>query len=253
MYRNQYHIVQDQILWNSRARQSLDCDTIHIYKSNLSPSIEEVKSWESILSEDEILRASKFHFMKDKNRYIKARGVTRTIIGSYLEMDPKDVYFKYSPFGKPSINGQHLHFNISHAQQYGLFAFSRTGDIGVDVELVKPEIDFDKLVSRFFSPSEAQVILGLDKNLKAEYFCKCWTRKESFIKAHGMGLSMPLDCFEVSILDKEKVLLKSLDWVGESHKNWNTMSFEIDTNVIGAFTYKGEQLAAKFIDFDLGI
>ncbi len=71
------------------------------------------------LSPDEIERALRFHFEKDRNRFVTGRGLLREALGWLLEADPASIVFSYGERGKPqladSINGQFLHFNVSHS------------------------------------------------------------------------------------------------------------------------------------------
>jgi len=57
----------------------------------------------------------------------------------------------------------------------------------------------EELAEQFFSPSEIKSLQQADPLDRLDRFYRCWTRKEAFVKAHGEGLSIPLDSFSVSI------------------------------------------------------
>ena len=124
----------------------------------------------------------------------------RLLIGKYLEINPAEISFQYSEFGKPGIaNNNSLQFNISHSQNIALFAFTKKFNIGVDVEFVNPDIEVKEIAENFFSTNEIRIYLPYLREQQTLGFFNCWTRKEAFIKAVGEGLSFPLDKFEVSL------------------------------------------------------
>jgi len=233
-------------LWRKSSSQVLkELGEVHVWKANLNASDEEVASFWKLLSKYERDRAKRFYFKKDRVHFIKSRATLKTLLGEYLELDPREITFQYTTFGKPFLENESLQFNVSHAGGHGLFAFTLEHLIGVDIEKIESGIEFEKLVSRFFSKNEARIILSLNDDQKAKAFFKCWTRKEAFIKAHGEGLSMPLDRFEVSILDSEKVSLKKVDWKEEKAEDWSMVSFEPEDGWVGALAVKG---AIKKVD-----
>lgn len=143
-----------------------------------------------------------FHFSVDRHRFIVAHGVLRLLLAGYLKRDANDLGFITNEFGKPSLvsgQGEHLKFNLSHSHSLGLFAFARNREIGVDVERVQPEFAALPVARYFFAPEEVSELQLLDPKLRVAGFFNCWTRKESYIKARGMGLSLSLDSFQVSL------------------------------------------------------
>src|ERR1700693_1086388 len=96
--------------------------------------------WRQLLSSDELARASRFHFSRDRQRFVAARAVLRRILASYLAADPNPLSFSYSTKEKPSLGPVHvgsgITFNVSHSRGIALLAFSRRREIGIDVEKV---------------------------------------------------------------------------------------------------------------------
>jgi len=157
---------------------------------------EESHGW---LAPDEISRAERFHFDRDRRRFSLTRAALRRLLGSYLGVSPQEVFFRYNEYGKPYLDGWDLEFNVSHSNDVALIGLVRGADIGVDVERIRPGYPGHEIASRFFSKSETD---GLSAVADAEYalaFFRCWTRKEACVKAHGHGLSIPLDAFDVPI------------------------------------------------------
>lgn len=155
------------------------------------------------LSADERERAMRFHFEKDRRRYIAARGALRQILGKYLGMEPREIRFVYSPYGKPALapemNGDDLRFNLSHAGGMALYALTCGRDIGVDIEQIRDEVDYEEIARTFFSPAELSSLGQIPASRRREVFFQYWTRKEAFLKATGEGLSFPSERVDVLV------------------------------------------------------
>src|SRR5258708_7381983 len=138
----------------------------------------------ALLSQDELNRASRFHFEKDRTAFILARGFLRTMLGRYL--DGEEVHFVYGSYGKPALDRAGPSFNLSHTNGLVMLGLTLENGIGVDVERIRPIENRDAIAERYFSRSEYGQVLS------DEAFFQCWTRKEAYIKAVGGGLSIPL-------------------------------------------------------------
>ena len=165
---------------------------------------------ESVLSSHERERADRFHFDRDRRRFVCARGVLRSLIGEYLSVSPRDLAFSYGEHGKPALSGPHggaLTFNVSHSHELALIAIARDVELGVDVEAVRPMQDADDIASRFFSAREVVSLRALPAATRDTAFFTCWTRKEAYLKALGSGLALPLDGFDVTFAPGEPATL----------------------------------------------
>jgi len=155
-----------------------------------------------VLSPGEIARASRFHFEKDRTRFICCRSALRCLLGDYLGVRAAELLFEYSTNGKPQLspdqNPRALHFNLSHSGNIALIAVGTELSLGVDIEKIRPDVDAAALAERFFSPSERAGLRALPPHLRVPGFYACWTRKEAFLKATGSGLSFPLADFSVT-------------------------------------------------------
>lgn len=225
-------------------------DEAHIWRADLEFNARFQSSFFKILSPDEKSRADKFRFAKDSRNFIIARGILRSLIGKYLEIDPAKIFFHYTEFGKPAIAGNHsLQFNISHAQNIALFAFIRKFNIGVDVEFVNPQIEVKDIATNFFSANEISKLLALPGNQHTLGFFNCWTRKEAFIKAVGEGLSFPLDQFEVSLEPDKPAKLLATNWEPEAVSKWSIYSISPGANFVGSVAIEGLVEDVKFWDW----
>jgi 4'-phosphopantetheinyl transferase len=149
------------------------------------------------LSPDEIARARRFHFDRDRRRFCVSRAILRRLLGSYIGVSPRDVHFSYGEYGKPCLESWDVGFNVSHSNDLALIGIVRGGDIGVDIEYIRPDYPTDEVAARFFSTAETRGLSEVADAERALAFFRCWTRKEACIKAHGRGLSIPLDAFSV--------------------------------------------------------
>jgi 4'-phosphopantetheinyl transferase len=156
---------------------------------------------ETLLSTEERARAARFHFDRDRNRFIAARGHLRELLGAMLGVPPAEIKFSYNAYGKPETAG--LQFNVSHSEWMALMAISRSRVVGVDIERKNRAFVDDRIPERFFSPAEVQALRALPEGQQTEAFFNCWTRKEAYVKARGLGLSLALDSFDVSLAPGE--------------------------------------------------
>ncbi len=189
----------------------LTCDEVHVWRAALDQSPSLVARLFYSLATDERERAEGFYFHKDREHFIVARGLLRAILGRYLTIDPAQLRFNYSSYGKPSLpsesGGDALRFNLSHSHGLALYAFTRGREVGIDLERVRPDVADGQIAERFFSPREVAMLCELPVKKQTQAFFNCWTRKEAYIKARGEGLSLPLNQFDVSLAPGEPARL----------------------------------------------
>jgi 4'-phosphopantetheinyl transferase len=201
-------------------------DAVHVWRIALEVGNPLLTRLREILTDDERRRAARFHFEKDRHHFTAARGTMRILLAGYLARPPEEVRFAYSNYGKPRLADEsNLRFNLTHSHGLALLAVTRGREIGVDVERLREmERDGEQLAERFFSPREAAVLRSLPTRLRREAFFHCWTRKEAYIKAHGMGLSLPLDQFEVSLHPDEPAALLATQHDPPEVQRWSLRS-----------------------------
>ena len=186
-----------------------------------------------LLSEDEDIRANRFHFPRHKRRFTVARAVLRLILSRYLKVAPSSLIFTTNKYGKPLlVNDPSWHFNISHSGEMALLAVSKHHPMGIDLEYFS-ERPYEGIAKSLFSPKEIQTLEQAARHLKPLIFFHTWSQKESFIKACGMGLSYPTQQFDVPILDNDnQPILDELN--GDL---WQITSFMPEVACSGAICY----------------
>jgi 4'-phosphopantetheinyl transferase len=198
-------------------------------------------------------RAARFHFQKDRERFMIARGALRVILGRYLNMEPSQVQFSYGPHGKPALAGEcavdALCFNASHSHELVLCAVTRGSNIGVDVEHVRTGMDAEEIAERFFSSQEIATLRSLPPERKQEAFFACWTRKEAYIKARGDGLGIPLDSFSVSFSPGEPAALLGVQGHPEETSRWSLWELNPDPSYAAALAVEGRKRRLRFWQF----
>jgi 4'-phosphopantetheinyl transferase len=173
-------------------------------------------------------------FEKDRRRFIVARGTLRMILGRYLNLAPKELQFEYLARGKPVLCAGALRFNLSHSHEMALYAITRSLEVGIDIEYIRPIAETGKLAEQFFSPAEQAELGGLPSNKKlASFFCG-WTRKEAYIKARGDGMAYPLDHFSVSMDCEQPASLLTVKDAPQEAARWSLYDINPAPGYIGA-------------------
>ncbi len=188
----------------------LGTDEVHVWSLRL------VDGSLSDLDESERSRAARFRFATDRSRFVAAHSILRRILAGYLQARSADLRFHHNPWGKPCLRGSDLRFNLSHSGEWGIVALARGAEIGADVEKIPGRSELFSVAERFFSRREVSDLNSLPSEGSPRGFAELWTRKEAYVKARGLGLSIPLDRFEMSLGIPARVLRADLgspeDW-----------------------------------------
>jgi 4'-phosphopantetheinyl transferase len=143
-----------------------------------------------VLSPDELGRASRFVFERERRRFIVGRVALRSILACHLDCTPAAVELQATNHGRPTcaaLGGQ-LDFNLSNSEDIAVIALTREAPVGIDVECVRHVPDAIELSKRYYSAEEAESIKCLSGQERDRAFLTCWTRKEAVLKAIGLGL-----------------------------------------------------------------
>jgi 4'-phosphopantetheinyl transferase len=178
------------------------------------------------LSADEKERAARFHFEPDRRHFIVARASLRHVLAARLGGLPGAVAFDYGMHGKPSLaagrhGGTPLRFNLSHAHGCALIAVCEGRELGVDIEYMGRDLEWDDIARRFFAPEESSAILALPPPEQLHAFFRCWTRKEAYIKARGDGMTLGLAEFAVTVAPGAPVRLLRSNVAADEVRRWS--------------------------------
>lgn len=199
--------------WQPPTDLTLATDEVHLWLASLEQPPACVDAFLATLAPDEQKRAARFVFAKDRRSFTVARGILRALLGRYLQTPPASLSFTYNSYGKPALLEPAVQpalcFNLSHSHQMALFAFAYECELGVDIEYMRDleRDDYLLMADSHFSPGEYATLSALPESQRKAAFFRCWSRKEAYIKARGMGISIPLDSFDVSCAPGEPAAL----------------------------------------------
>ncbi len=206
-------------------RLAIAANEVHIWRASLDLPDEVLSSLRSTLSVDERGRANRFYFEKDRVQFTAAHGVLRDILGRYLGIDPAELQFHAGSYGKPSLmgtgaegsamepaaNAGSIEFNMSHSRWMALYAMTRETPVGVDIEWIREDFEWERIAERFFHPDEAAHLGELPEPERRKGFFQFWTCKEAYIKGRGKGLSIPTRSFAVRFAPGGTAVIEHVD------------------------------------------
>ncbi len=174
-----------------------------------------LQRYHELLTPEEAKQQQRFHFEKHRHQYLVTRAVIRSLLSRYESLPPADWRFEKNKYGRPHLSAIHrvkpLRFNLSHTEGLIACAVVLGREVGVDVEDIQRGGDLIQIADRFFSPTEVADLMALPEKYQESRFFDYWTLKESYIKARGMGLSIPLDQFSFHLRQEEPNLAISID------------------------------------------
>ena len=218
-------------------------DMVHVWRTATEVPASRLAPLYDLLSSDERARAARFVFEKDRRTYTVARGVLRSLLARYLDVEPAAIEFRYGAHGKPSLaetpGGRDVRFNLSHSYGWALHAFAVGREVGVDVERIRPETDIMGVAEYSFSPAEVDSLMSVPEGQRREGFFNCWTRKEAFIKAHGEGLALGLSRFDVTLRPGEPAALLRFDADPEETARWSMRALDAGEGYKAALAVEG--------------
>lgn len=184
-----------------------------------------------LLTREELHQQTRYHFADDRKRYLVTRATVRTVLSRYASIAAGDWTFADNEYGRPEITNGHpeaagLCFNITHARGLIALAISRHRALGIDVENLNERPASISIAQRLFSPVEATELARLPQELLHHRFLEYWTFKESYIKARGMGLSLPLDQFSFHFPHERAVRLAIDPQLGDDGNRWRFWQFQ---------------------------
>ena len=205
----------------------LQMGDVEVWSANLDDQpIEAVRVMHALLSADEVARARQFFFDRDRRRYIIGRGILRMLLARTLDCAPHELESTCGPNGKPALAGgggppwppasdrmgrqagtpaatwEPMFFNVAHSEGRALYAFTRVGEIGIDLEAIRDLPEWEQVAESAFSPQELAQLRSCPVERRREEFFHAWARQEAVLKALGTGLGGALppfaeSCFKV--------------------------------------------------------
>lgn len=186
----------------------------------------------SLLSPEEYRRYEKFVFARDKALFTQAHALKRLTLASYTGTGPKELSFDQNAQGKPFLRPRRGSaapgFNLSHTHGMVVLAVAYESDIGVDVENVQRTGRWDDLVQTVFTVEEQAGIWACPPDERPRKFYELWTFKEAYVKARGLGLSLPLQEFTIRSHAGGYAVVSTVQDTRNGATDWQLESFSIE-------------------------
>ena len=203
------------------AMPAVPVDGVEVALFDLDVGPAQRTTYRSYLDGDERARAARFHHDRDRNRFVARRGQLRALLAYQLGQAPGEVRIRVDAHGKPFLpDHPDVRFNLTHSHGLALCAIGRDVAVGCDIEWRDPALACRDVADRLFASTERAALAALPEASWIEGFFNCWTRKEAYVKALGLGLSYPLDAFSVSVAPGE--IARLVDAI----PGWSLTSFE---------------------------
>lgn len=175
---------------------------IDVWLTSTWLAAEQVSAYGASLSGSERARAEKIALASKRREFVVARGLLRQMLSRVagLAAAERGLEFQQDGRGKPALaGGGPIAFNLSHSHGLALVALTIGGSVGVDLEKIRPEADWQALARRFFTAAESRAIDACSPGRRARAFFVCWTRKEALVKAAGDGIAAGFKACAVSV------------------------------------------------------
>jgi 4'-phosphopantetheinyl transferase len=213
----------------------LAADDVHVWLARAADICN--ASCAHLLSAPEQARAEKFKFTRDRDLFVAAHVALRSILARYLKQSAAEIDFATGPTGKPLLatgSRRQVRFNLSHSGDLAMIAVASRREVGIDLELIKPDFAFDAIAERFFTAREVAALRALPSRVRCQGFFKCWTSKEAFLKAKGTGLSGELDEVEITLDEGGQVRITAFT------PGWSLAEINPGENYVAALASEGE-------------
>jgi 4'-phosphopantetheinyl transferase len=224
--------------------------TIHLIRIPLPTDGIVIPSAVPELNPDEVARAERYLVEPPRRQYVATRVALRRLCGAMLSLDPSEVVFEFAQFGKPAIaaaqNPHGLTFNVSHSGAWAVIAIGWRRRIGVDIEALDARRNWRGLAERFFSIGECQQLAALPEALQHAAFYRIWTSKEAYLKATGLGMSMPLEDFTVAADPRTPPQVLSAKDDPTALTRWTGVAFSPNGDTFGALLWDGGAADVQF-------
>ena len=227
---------------------------VHVWRAQLSTSFEDLSRFQRILSSEECAKAQRFYFEKDRQHWTAARSILRMLLSFYTQQHSKEITFQLNAYGKPSLLATDrqplLQFNLSHSKELALYAFTYTRQIGIDIEYMRLNISYAELARHSFSSAEQAAFDAVPLPEKQLAFFKCWTSKEAYIKGRGLGLSLPLHLFDVSLAPEAPAALLASREDAYEVQRWTMHTLKPGNDYAGALAVEQPEPSIRYWQWD---
>jgi 4'-phosphopantetheinyl transferase len=232
---------------------ALPGDDVHlwlVFEAELDGDTRLDDDYRSLLTDEERAQELRFHFARDRRRYLLTRALIRTVLSGYSGVEPRQWRFATNEYGRPHVAAPDalgtLSFNLAHTAGLIVCACTNAGAIGVDVEHIERDNAPLDIADRYFSAAEVSELRASPPEQRAERFFYYWTLKESYIKAIGTGLSTPLDRFSFNLARAGSIGLSFHEGLSDDPRRWRLWLLEpMRTHFVAVCAEGAQRIVAR--------
>lgn len=210
-----------------------------------------LSQYRAMMSDAERQTELRFRFAEDQRRYVVTRALLRTVLSRYAALDPAQWSFGLNAYGKPEIanpyrTGQAISFNLSHTDGLIVLGIASGTALGIDTENVRSQRAPVDIADSFFAADEVAALRQLAGEEQSQRFFSYWTLKEAYVKAQGMGLSIPLDKFSFHFSDDHGINISFRSPLAASPSTWRFSQFcPSPDHLVALCTERGGRISSE--------
>ena len=228
-------------------------DEVHVWivEPELITERWRLEEYQALLDDSERQRQQRFHFEKHRRQFLISHALVRLCLSRYAPVPPEAWTFTVNAYGRPEIAGQgspRLRFNLSHTDGMAICAVALEAEVGADVEDTLRPGQTVEIANSYFAPAEAAALRALPLERQRERFFELWTLKESYIKARGMGLSLPLEQFAFELQPGQPPRISFDPRLQDEPEAWQFFQLQLSERHQGALAVRraGRQSLVKW-------
>ena len=223
-----------------------------VWRSDIDLPQDKLDYYQAMLCADELERAARFKFDNKRREYIVTRGLLREALAVLLKTPAQEIQLTYTAENKPVLETrgqqQQLVFNATHSHGQALVAASLNRQLGIDIEKIRDDVEYEKLAQRYFSENEQQALQAYAGDKQAAFFAT-WTRKEAFVKAVGKGIAFGLSEFDVTVDPQLEPQMLATRWQADDVHNWFMASLPVAENYQACVAADGGEIRLRLWQF----
>lgn len=203
-----------------------------------------------LLSPDETRRHARFRFARDRHRFLISHALVRQVLSRYWPIPPQDWVFSKGPHGKPDIVNPEiagLRFNLTHTAGLAACIVTLDEDCGIDAECLRERTHLEGIARKMFSPAECTELGALSGRPYLERFFECWTLREAYVKARGIGIAYPTHKLHFSTDNERTISVEFHADIDDHGQNWRFELFKPTAEHIMATAINSQKPARKKI------
>lgn len=218
---------------------------------------ESIARLEAMCTSEERARIRRYRFDVDRRQHLVTRALVRAALSRHAGLAPEVWRFREGAHGRPEIEAPvlalaRLRFNATNTKTLVACAVTGGAEVGIDAEPRARAESILEVAHTVFSEDELALLRARDGDPEAarERALALWTLKESYIKARGVGLGLPLQKITMSFGTDGAVSLRTETGVDADPARWRFLRRDLDDHTLAVAADGSEAAALTFRDFE---